>query len=326
MLRSRRFEEAVRELWEMGRIPGEMHLGIGEEAIAIGIVAHLREGDALALDHRGTPPLVARGIALPALLAELLGRPDGLGRGQGGHMHLFSREHLAASSGIVGAAGPTAVGFAAAAQTLRPGAVAVAFFGEGAMNQGMLLESFNLAGAWKLPVVFVCKDNRWAITTHSPSVTAGNLLDRARAYGFPAEAVDGADVEAVWQAAEPAVERGRRGSGPSFLLTSCVRPEGHFLGDPLLRVARHPVAEMKPILPPLVASAVRGEGAPLHRRAAGMAAVTSTVVRAAATDHGPQPDPLARTRRRLTGDRDRLARLETEVDEEIRAAREALET
>src|SRR4030042_416765 len=134
-----------------------MHSGTGEEAIIAGVVTQLREGDAMALDHRGTAALLMRGVDPVLILRELLGRPDGLCGGMGGHMHLFSPAHLAASSGIVGAAGPAAVGFALANLHLRPGKVAVAFFGEGATNQGMLLESWNLAAAWKLPVLFVCK-------------------------------------------------------------------------------------------------------------------------------------------------------------------------
>lgn len=145
MLRSRGFEEVVKDLWEKGEISGEMHLGIGEEAIAAGVVTHLQKGDAMVLDHRSTPPLVVRGVDIVFLLREFLGRADGLCCGMGGHMHLFSPEHLAASSGIVGATGPIGAGFALAAQHLRPQNLAVAFFGEGAMNQGMLMESLNLA-------------------------------------------------------------------------------------------------------------------------------------------------------------------------------------
>lgn len=229
MLRSRRFEEFVKDLWERGKISGEMHLGIGEEAIAAGVVDHLQEGDAMVLDHRGTPPLVARGVDLVVLLREFLGRGDGLCCGMGGHMHLFSPEHLAASSGIVGSSGPLAAGFALAAQCLRPENLAVAFFGEGAMNQGMLVETLNLAVTWKLPVLFVCKDNQWAITTLSHSVTAGNLIDRAEAFGMPAMEIDGTDVEAVWNAAGQGVDRARNGNGPTFLLAHCPRLEGHFL-------------------------------------------------------------------------------------------------
>ncbi|MDH4198075.1 MAG: thiamine pyrophosphate-dependent dehydrogenase E1 component subunit alpha, partial [Candidatus Aminicenantes bacterium] len=185
MLRIRLFEASVGKLWRDGLISGEMHSSLGEEAIAVGVVDQLGDGDAMALDHRGTAPLLARGVDPVALLREFLGRKDGLCGGWGGHMHLFSRPLLAASSGIVGASGPAGVGFALAAEHLRPGRVAVSFFGEGATNQGMLLESLNLAAAWKLPLIFVCKNNQWSITTSSPSVTAGSLADRAKGFGLP---------------------------------------------------------------------------------------------------------------------------------------------
>ncbi len=173
MLKSRLFEETIAALWHEGLISGEMHLGTGQEAIVAGIVSQLRRGDALALDYRGTAALLMRGVDPVPVLRELLGWPDGLCRGWGGHMHLFAPEYLAASSGIVGAMGPTAAGFALAAQYLNPGAIAVAFFGEAAMNQGMLLESLNLASAWKLPALFVCKDDGWGITTRSERMTGG---------------------------------------------------------------------------------------------------------------------------------------------------------
>jgi TPP-dependent pyruvate/acetoin dehydrogenase alpha subunit len=186
MLRSRLYEGVIAQLWHDGLISGEMHLGTGEEGIIAGVVSQLGEGDAMALDHRGTAALLMRGVDPVSILRELLGRSDGLCRGRGGHMHLYSKEHLAASSGIVGAAGPAAVGFALAAQSLRPGTVAVAFFGDGAMNQGMLMESMNLAAVWDLPVLFVCKDDGWAITTVSKKVTGGDLNARAGGLGVPA--------------------------------------------------------------------------------------------------------------------------------------------
>ena len=222
MFRSRVFEEAVARLWQAGQISGEMHLNMGEEAIMAGIVSQLIDGDALALDHRGTAPLLMRGVEPVLLLREFLGQPDGLCGGRGGHMHLFSRDHLAASSGIVGSAGPIAAGFALAAQYLRPDTVAIAFFGDGAINQGMLLESLNLAAAWKLPVLFVCKDNRWAITTQSAAVSGGQLLNRAQGFGLRAIEVDGLDVVAVWQAAQESLQLARSGGGPTFLLAHCV--------------------------------------------------------------------------------------------------------
>lgn len=325
MLRSRRFEEAVRELWERGAISGEMHMGLGEEAVAVGVVDHLEEGDAMALDHRGTPPLVARGVDLVLLLKEFLGRPDGLCSGMGGHMHLFSPDHLAASSGIVGASGPSAVGFALAAQLLRPGKLAIAFFGEGAMNQGMLMESLNLAASWKLPVLFVCKDDAWAITTRSPDVTGGSLTKRAEGFGLPAQEVDGTDVDAVWAAAAPAVARARRGKGPSFLLAHCSHLEGHFLGDPLRRVIRKPVEQVKQMAGPMLRSATQPKGASLPRRAASLGAVTSLLGKSAARELWRR-DPVERTRRLLSkADSRRLEKLEQEVVQQIGRVLDAVE-
>lgn len=317
MLASRRLEEEIARLWQEGRISGEMHLGIGEEGIVAGVVDHLGEGDAIAGDHRATPAMVMHGVELAGIVGECLGSPRGIGGGQGGHMHLLSREHLAASSGIVGASGPMACGFALAHQHLRGDRVAVAFFGEGAMNQGMLMESFNLASVWRLPVLFVCKDNGMAITTVSKRVTAGNLLDRVRAFGIPAVEVDGSDVERVWQAAEEAILRARRGGGPGYLHASCVRPEGHFLGDPLLRIVRRPVQELKDKIGPLTRSVIDSEGAGLGGRGAGIASITGKIGRAAGMRGR---DPVARLRSRLQLPSEEIERLEREVAAEIRKA------
>jgi len=299
MVRSRLFEEAVTSLWNEGSIPGEMHCGTGEEGVVAGVVDPLRSGDAMALDHRGTPPLLMRGVDPVALLRELLGKPDGLCRGMGGHMHLFAPDLLAASSGIVGASGPAAVGFALAGTRLRPGSVAVAFFGEGAMNQGMLLESLNLAAAWGLPCVFVCKDDGWAITTRSERVTGGGLTARAEAFGLRAATVDGWNVEQVWEAAGEAVARARDGGGPSFLHARCLHIEGHFLGDPLLRIVRRPVAELAEISGPLMRSMGRRAGGGLGGRVRGLGAVLGTVVAQFRKQIGDAHDPLAVTRRGL---------------------------
>jgi pyruvate dehydrogenase E1 component alpha subunit len=320
MLTSRRVEEAISELWHDGLVSGEMHLGIGEEGIVAGVVDHLEEGDAIAADHRSTPPMVMRGVDLTAIVAECLGSTAGLGRGLGGHMHLMSKEHMAASSGIVGASGPLACGFALAHTQLRPDRVAVAFFGEGALNQGMLMESLNLAGCWRLAVVFVCKDNGMAITTPSHKVTSGNLPDRVRGFGIPAVEVDGADVESVWQAAGEAVLRARRGGGPSYLHASCVRPEGHFLGDPLLRIVRRPVAELRDKVVPLTKSAASAHGGGVAQRAASLGGITAMVARAAGMRGR---DPVRRLRDRLVVDRGRLEALEHEVESEVGAAVEA---
>jgi pyruvate dehydrogenase E1 component alpha subunit len=318
MLKSRLFEEAIAKLWHNGLISGEMHLGTGEEAIIAGVVAHLREGDAMALDHRGTAALLMRGIDPVLILRELLGRPNGLCRGMGGHMHLFSKEHLAASSGIVGAEGPTAAGFALSAQYLHPGAIAVAFFGEGAMNQGMLLESMNLASVWRLPVLFVCKDDDWAITTQSVTVTGGNLNERARGLGIPFVEADGLNVSALWEAAHGAIERARSGQGPTFLHARCVHFEGHFLGFQLIRTVRDPLREMPGIAVPLTQSFVRLGGASLRERMAGLKAVIAAVLSAVRDPRrDPTNDPVPRARATLHSDPRRLQELEDQIEKEI---------
>jgi pyruvate dehydrogenase E1 component alpha subunit len=316
MLRSRRFEEAVKRLWEQGRISGEMHLGTGEEAVAAGVVTQLRDGDAMALDHRGTPPLVVRGVDLVALLREMLGDARGLCGGRGRHMHLFSPEHLAASTGIVGAGAPLAVGFGLAAQLLRPGNVAVVFFGDGAMNQGMLLEALNLAGAWKLPVVFVCKHNAWAITTRSETVTSGDLAQRVAGFGLPLSAVDGTDVEAVWHVAGEAIDKARRSQGPHFILARCLRLDGHFLGRELLGVIPYPFSKVRESGTTALRALGR-KGAGVGQRASALATLLGMVGKAVTPRRHPR-DPLVRARSKLMGEPQRLAELEEEVEKEIR--------
>jgi len=318
MLKSRLFEEAIAQLWHDGLISGEMHLGTGEEAIMAGVVSQLREDDAMALDHRGSAALLMRGVDPALILRELLGYPDGLCGGMGGHMHLFSKEHLAASSGIVGAEGPTATGFALSAQYLHPGAIAVAFFGEGAMNQGMLMESLNLASAWNLPAVFVCKDDSWAITTQSERVTGGDLSQRAHGLGVPAVEVDGCDVSEVWEASHSAIERARSGQGPTFLHARCVHFEGHFLGFQLLRMVRDPLREMPEITVPLTRSFLRRGGAAWRERVAGLKEVLAAVP---STLHDPRRDaandPVRRTRQTLLSDPVRLQELEDQIEREL---------
>jgi pyruvate dehydrogenase E1 component alpha subunit len=252
------------------------------------------------------------------ILRELLGYSDGLCSGMGGHMHLFSKEHLAASSGIVGAGGPAAVGFALSAQYLRPGAIAVAFFGDGAMNQGMLMESMNLASAWNLPVLFVCKDDGWAITTRSESVTGGDLKERARGLGVQAVEVDGRDVSEVWEACHSAIKRARSGQGPTFLHARCVHFEGHFLGFQLIRMVRDPFRETPKVVIPLTQAFLHPGGATLGERLAGLRKVLESVL---ATLRDPRRDsandPVRRTRSALHLDKVRLQELENQVKDYV---------
>jgi TPP-dependent pyruvate/acetoin dehydrogenase alpha subunit len=320
MLKCRLFEEATAQCWKDGLISGELHLGTGEEAIIAGVVSQLIEGDAMALDHRGTAAVLLRGVDPVLLLREMLGRPDGLCAGMGGHMHLFSKEHLVASTGIVGASGPAAVGFALAAQYLRPGSVAVAFFGEGSMNQGMMMEAMNLSAAWQLPVLFVCKDDNWSITTSSQDVTVGGLTDRARALGLAAHDVDGRDVLGVWDAASQAFERLRAGQGPAFLHAACVHLEGHFLGYQLLRSIRDPLHEMPLIAGPLIGSILRPGGAALGERLAGLRFVVEAVLGALRDPRrDASNDPVRRARALLAPEPEQLEALEAAIRDEIDA-------
>jgi acetoin:2,6-dichlorophenolindophenol oxidoreductase subunit alpha len=320
MLKSRLFEEAVTKLWHDGLISGEMHLGTGEEAIIAGVISQLCPGDAIALDHRGTAAMLMRGVDPVLLLREILGHPGGLSGGKGGHMHLFAKELLMVSSGIVGAAGPSAVGFAMAAQYAHPGAIAVALFGEGAMNQGMLMESLNLASAWHLPVLFVCKDDGWAIVTRPSGSTGGTLGDRVRGLGVHYIQVDGLDVRRVSQVAHQAVVQMRQGSGPTFLHARCVHLEGHFLGLLLLRATRHPLHELPKIAGPLIKAFFRPGTRLLRERLAGTRYIISTI-----TDTLRDPrqstsnDPVALARSLLVSDPERLKELEDRIGAEITA-------
>jgi len=320
MLKCRLYEQEVMRLWKEGSISGEMHLGLGEEAIIVGVVDQLVDGDALALDHRGTAPMLVRGVDPVLLLREFLGRPDGLCGGMGGHMHLFSPQHLIASSGIVGAAGPAAVGFALANQRLRPGKIAVGFFGEGATNEGMMLESFNLAAIWKLPVMFICKDNGQAIMTPSSSVTSGSLVERARGFGLRAVDVDGSDVEAVWKVANEESIRLRHGEGPVFIHASCSHLEGHFIGDPLLRFAHPAMNETIRMTIELVKAHTQSRGVPLRERTAGLKELLEMIWENIRKYREKEGDPIPSIRKKLLSvDAEKLHSLETQVEVEIKA-------
>jgi TPP-dependent pyruvate/acetoin dehydrogenase alpha subunit len=321
MARARAFEDAIAALWREGRISGEMHLGTGEEAVAAGVVAGLRPGDAVALDHRPTPVLTVLGVDLASMVAEMLGLEAGLNRGRAGHMHLMSRAHLATSSGIVGSSAPLGAGLALAGRALRPGSVAVAFFGDGAMNQGMLLETLNLAAAWALPLVLVCKDNGWAITTRTASVTGGDPAARASAFGLHALEVDGVDVAAVARVAGEAIERARRGKGPSFVSARVHRLDGHFLGDALVRAGRSPTGDGRQMIGEVTSAALTRRGGGIVARARGVLRLVDLMRRARRRDRDTQRDPLERARRTLGADA--AARLEGEALAEVRRAVEA---
>ena len=320
MKKSRRFEEEVAQLWKNGLISGEMHLGTGEEAIIAGTVSQLAPGDSMAVDHRGSAAFLMRGVDPILLVLEMLGDENGLCGGLGGHMHLHAKEFIAASSGIVGSAGPSAAGFALAAQHNNPGAVTLAFFGEGAMNQGMLMESLNLAAVWNLPVLFICKDDDWSITTKTQTLTGGDLEDRVRGLGVRYLEVDGLDVQKVWEAANQGILRARSGEGPSFLRARCVHLEGHFLGLLNLRVIRDPLRELPGVIGPLIKSILSLGGAPLAVRVAGLKTVLSHILDTLRDPRqNPTSDPIIRLRNVLKADQARLNNLDKQVEEEIAA-------
>jgi pyruvate dehydrogenase E1 component alpha subunit len=224
----RRFEERAIEFVRSGEIVGGIHPYIGEEAVAAGVCAALRPDDVITSTHRGHGHVLARGVDPARLFAELMGRESGLNKGRGGSMHAadFSLGILGANA-IVGAAGSIATGAAWAYRRQGRDTVAATFFGDGAMNEGMLLEAFNLAALWQVPVIFVCENNGYATTMPVTSAVAGSITGRARAFGIPAFTVDGQDPERVLAATASAVERARDGKGPTFLECTTYRFDAH---------------------------------------------------------------------------------------------------
>lgn len=242
LVKIRTFEERVGAMYyeeklpafdiAAGPIPGEMHLYSGQEAVAAGVCAHLRPDDPVTSTHRPHGHLIAKGVDLKKMMAEIFGKKTGLCQGKGGHMHLFDPSLHFGCGGIVGGGIPHAVGAALAIKKQKQDRVAVAFFGEGAANIGAFHESVNLAGVWQAPVVFVVEDNLYAISVpKSVSTSVRSNAERGAAYGIPAVQVDGQDVVAVYEAAGEAIARARRGEGPSLIEAICYRYRGHFEGD-----------------------------------------------------------------------------------------------
>jgi 2-oxoisovalerate dehydrogenase E1 component len=219
MSRIRAFEQRTFELFQEGVVKGTAHSYMGEEAVASGVCATLREDDYIASYHRGHGHCIAKGAKLDRMMAELMGRETGYCRGLGGSMHIADMDlNILGANGIVGAAMPLATGAGLAAKLRKSGQVAVAFFGDGANNQGVFHESLNLAAVWKLPVIFVCENNQYALSTSYRQTTAvPQVAQRAPAYGIPGVTVDGNDVAEVYLVAMEAVERARRGEGPTLI-------------------------------------------------------------------------------------------------------------
>jgi pyruvate dehydrogenase E1 component alpha subunit len=234
MLQIRCFEEKVFELYGQNLVPGTIHLYAGEEAVAVGVCSNLRKDDYITSTHRGHGHCIAKGAELKRTMAEILGKKTGYCKGKGGSMHIadFNVGMLGATA-VVGAGLPIAVGAGLSAKLRKTDQVVACFFGEGASNQGTFHESVNMASAWKLPVIFVCENNLYAMgTRQSRIMNIENVADRAVAYGIPGVSVDGNDVSAVYEASKTAVDRARDGRGPTLIECKTYRHKGHSRVDP----------------------------------------------------------------------------------------------
>jgi acetoin:2,6-dichlorophenolindophenol oxidoreductase subunit alpha len=229
----REFEERLHLEFSRGDIPGFVHLYAGEEASAAGIMMHLNDNDRIASTHRGHGHCIAKGVDVRGMMAEIYGKASGACRGKGGSMHIADlSKGMMGANGILGAGAPLACGAALAAQKLGHGGVGISFVGDGASNQGMFLESLNLAAVWNLPAIFIVENNGYAESTSVEwAVASDSYVDRATGFGLPGVTVDGTDFFAVYEAAGEVIKRARAGGGPSLLECKMIRFYGHFEGD-----------------------------------------------------------------------------------------------
>ncbi|URM25927.1 thiamine pyrophosphate-dependent dehydrogenase E1 component subunit alpha [Pseudomonas frederiksbergensis] len=227
------FEERLHVEFATGEIPGFVHLYAGEEASAAGVMAHLRDDDCIASNHRGHGHCIAKGVDVHGMMAEIYGKKTGVCQGKGGSMHIADFEKgMLGANGIVGAGAPLVVGAALAAKLKGTDGVAVVFFGDGGSNEGAVFEAMNMASVWNLPCLFIAENNGYAEATASNwSVACDHIADRAAGFGMPGVTVDGFDFFAVHEAAGAAVERARAGEGPSLIEVKLTRYYGHFEGD-----------------------------------------------------------------------------------------------
>jgi pyruvate dehydrogenase E1 component alpha subunit len=232
MVKIRLFEEQVNELYMTAKMPGLAHLYSGEEAVAVGVCEALRRDDYITSTHRGHGHCLAKGALIPLMYAELLGKAPGYCRGKGGSMHIADQEtgNLGANA-IVGGSAGIATGAAMSAKMRGSDQVAVCFFGDGALGQGLLYEVMNMAALWKLPIIYVCENNLYGEYTVNTETIGGTIQGRPAAFGIPAEEVNGQDVREVYAATKRMVERARAGEGPSFLTCNTYRYYGHHVGD-----------------------------------------------------------------------------------------------
>jgi pyruvate dehydrogenase E1 component alpha subunit len=247
MLLIRRFEEKAGQLYGMGLIGGFCHLYIGQEAVVVGIQSMLKDGDAVITSYRDHGHMLACGMDARGVMAELTGRAGGYSKGKGGSMHMFSREkNFYGGHGIVAAQVPIGAGIAFAHKYNQTDLVSVTYFGDGAINQGQVGETLNMAGLWDLPAVFVIENNKYAMGTSQERASAGSdLFNRGKPYGIPGKKVDGMDVLAVREAAGIAVAHCRAGKGPYVLEMKTYRYRGHSMSDPAKYRSREEVNKVR---------------------------------------------------------------------------------
>ena len=305
----RDFEETAWTLFTENKLRGSVHLYTGEEAVAASVCAQLTDEDLIASTHRGHGHCIAKGAALDRALAELMGKATGYCKGRSGSMHIadFSKGNLGANA-IVGGGIPIATGGALALKMQNKPNVAVAFFGDGAANQGTFHEAINMAATWKLPVVYLLENNCYGVSTEIHRATnTETLAVRAAAYGIPGVTVDGTDVEAVYHAVSQAVERARSGEGPSIVETQVYRYQGHYCGDPAVYRPKEYLIEGKAKDPILKARArllqLGVSEAELDRIDQDMAAEIEVAYEFAKSS--PAPDPAEVTRYMYVSDNER---------------------
>ena len=261
----REFEMRMRLENEAGQLPGFIHLYCGQEAVAVGACMHLKDSDYIGSTHRGHGHCIAKGCDVGAMMLEIFCKQGGLCNGKGGSMHIADmNKGMLGANAIVGAAPPIAVGAALSAKTLKSKGVAMAFVGDGASNQGTVFEALSMASVLKLPMIFMYENNGYAEFTGAKyHLGQANIIDRAKAFGMPGEKVDGTDFFAVYEAVGKAVDRARKGEGPSAIEAVAMRYYGHFEGDPQLYRAKDEVKKFRAESDPIdkFISRVSGSGA-----------------------------------------------------------------
>lgn len=234
LLKSRRLEETLVEMSTRGEIAGWLHTMLGQEAVGVGVAAHLQRSDIINNTHRGRAVIVTKGVPLGRFMAEVLGRIDGPCGGMAGEMHFADKEWgILGNSGVLGATIPVTVGLALASKLKQNGQVVVCMLGDGTVDEGNFHESMNMASVWKLPIVFVVKNNHWAqFTPQKETAAQPEIWRKAEGYGMPGQAADGSDLLEVYRTAQAAIERARKGEGPTLLEYQLNRWHGHYIGDP----------------------------------------------------------------------------------------------